>query len=83
MGAAEIKELLQLYGGWGVAALSIMANIIFVRYIKRQHEERLKEKGEQNEVMLELIEKRVETDANHTLAFRSLKSVIEKLIAKL
>ena len=78
MGAAEIKMLLQLYGGWGVAALSIIGNIYFLLHIKKQYAARLKEKSEDNERALEQLENRIEVDHKHSEGYEKLTIIVKQ-----
>lgn len=73
----KIAELLASYGGWGVAALSIVGNVILLRYIKKQHESRLKEKTVSNERSLSMLEKRVEVDHKHAEGYARLTAVVK------
>jgi hypothetical protein len=81
--AAGIAKLLASYGGWGLSAVLMAVVGILARHIVKQNESRLQDQKECNEIMLELVEKRVETDLKHSAAFKGLKGVVEKLIEKL
>ncbi len=74
----QIVELLTSYGGWGVAALSIAGNVLLLRYIKKQHAERLKEKSVDNERALSQLEKRVEVDHKHAIGYEKLTAVVKQ-----
>lgn len=79
----KIAELLSSYGGWGVAVLSIVGNVVLLKYIKGQHKERLKEKADSNNRSLTMLENKVEADLKHAQAFGGMKKIVEKLIEKL
>ena len=70
--AADIADLLQQYGGWGLSTLCMTAILVLVRYIRAQHESRLKDQDERNEKLMILMEGRVEADIKYEQALISL-----------
>lgn len=84
MGAVQsIAGLLQLYGAWGVSAVLMVVVWFMAKHITKLNSERLLDQKTSNEEMLQLVEKRVETDLKHAEAFRSLKDIVSKLIEKM
>jgi len=87
---SKIADVIGMPGLTGLLALTITGLVILALYIKKLHKEikdiqekRIADKDEQNKIMFEFIEKRVESEIKQSEAFRSLKIVIEKLIEKL
>lgn len=81
--AKGIAELLQLYGGWGVSAVLIVALWAMAKHIGRMNSERLADQRKSNEEMLQLMEKRIEADLRHADAFKSLREIVSKLIERM
>lgn len=81
--AKSLADVLQTYGGWGVSAILMVTVGFMARHIQHLNSERLEDQKAYNEEMLQLVEKRVETDLKHAAAFRSLREVIGKLVDRL
>lgn len=79
MGAVEIADLLKDGGPWGFSALLLAIIGFLVRHILKLVDERDSRQSEYNQKMLELLEKKIETDIKHEQAFRELTKVVEKL----
>ena len=79
MPTQNIADLIATYGVAGVAALSITGNIILARLIKRLYEDRQVREQQQNEKMLVVLEKRIETDVKHEQAFRNMTKAFDRL----
>ncbi len=79
MGTTDAAKLLTEYGLAGVLALSITANIILARLVKKLFDDRQVREQKQNEKMLVAMEKRVETDVKHEQAFRAMTKALDRL----
>lgn len=80
---SSITELLQVYGSWGLCAILFVVIFFLARYIKSMNEQRLEASQKYNEKLLNLLERRVESDVKHAQAFKNLRVVVERLISKI
>lgn len=73
----KIAELLASYGGWGVAALSIVANVVLFRLLLKKYDSNEKSAKLRNEQAFAMLEKRVEVDHRHAQGYEKLCAVVK------
>jgi len=83
MNPQEVSNVLQTTGGWGLAALLMTAILFLVRYIMKLVDDRNNREKEQNQKLLEMMEKRIETDIKHEMAFNNLSRTIDTLVSRM
>jgi hypothetical protein len=83
MNPTQLTTTLQSAGGWGLSAVLMLAILFLVRYVQRLVEDRNNREKEQNQKLLDLLEKRIETDVKHEQAFNNLARSVEMFTAKL
>ena len=83
MSATELSTLLQSAGGWGLSAILMVVIVFLVKHILKLSDDKDRRATEQNQQMLSMIEKKIETDIKHEQAFNNLAEMIEKLTDRL
>lgn len=83
MSAAELKDLLQNGGPWGIVSLLLIVIGFLVRHILKMYEDKDTRQKEENERTFGMLEKKIDGENKHTQAFHELTRTVEKLIDKM
>lgn len=83
MTAVDLARLLENGGPWGVIALLLVSFGFLVKYVLKLIDDRDKRERERNTQMLELLERRIETDVRHEQAFNNMAKAFERVADRL
>lgn len=80
MGLAEITSALEVAGGWGIAALALVA-VFYLYRLNNKLRDRLSDwQGEQYDALLEMMQNKIEADLKTEAGYKKLHELLQKQV---
>lgn len=83
MSPTEWKYLFESGGPWAVVAVLAVVVGLLTKYIAKLVDERDQREQARNAELLEILEKRIETDVKHEQAFNHMVKTFERVMDRL